>query len=181
MKIFAIRHGQTKLNKQKRVNGQIDEPLISEGIKQAKQAVSLIPDSTKYIYSSPLKRTVQTAQILNAKLNLPLIFDEGIAEIHMGSLAGKSWEEMEQGENFKKKHRSIQFDYRKHGGESAEEVKKRVIKFLKEIYGKHKDHKALIVTHGGIIRVLHFLETGEELLDDIENTSIRTVDLSKIL
>ena len=56
MKLYVIRHGLTPLNKQKRVNGEVDESLASEGIEQAKVVVPLIPKSVKRIYSSPLLR-----------------------------------------------------------------------------------------------------------------------------
>lgn len=102
MKVYVIRHGLTELNKKQVLNGQIDEPLAKEGIKQAKEAINLIPETIQYIYSSPMNN-------------------------------------------------------------------------------KHKDFEALIVTHGGIIRVLHFLETGEELLNDIAHISPHTFDLRKIL
>lgn len=171
----------TELNKKKVVNGQIDEPLAPEGIEQAGEAVSLLPESIKQIYSSPLQRTRQTAEIINLKLNRPISFPEELTEIHMGSLAGKAWTEMEEGEELKKKHRTIQFDYRAHGGESAKEVKKRVISFLKKINGKHGDFEVLIVTHGGIICTLYWLEYGKHIGFDIEHLSPRIIDLEKIL
>lgn len=181
MKIYVMRHGMTKLNKQKKVNGQIDEPLSPEGIEQAKAAISLIPESIKYIYSSPLRRAQQTAEIINSKLNRPIYLAAAFSEIHMGTLAGKSWEEMESGLELKKKHRSVQFDYTPHGGESVKKVKKRVIEFLKEIKTKHADNEVLIVTHGGIIRLLYLLEHGKPLIDEIEHISPLTFDLNKIL
>lgn len=181
MKIYVIRHGLTELNKKKIVNGQIDEPLAPEGIKQAKAAISLIPESIKYIYVSPLKRARQTAEIINSKLKRPISLHIGLTEIHMGSLAGKSWDQMGSGAELKKKHRAIEFDYRAKGGESVSDVKKRVISFLKKINGQHLDYEVLIVTHGGIIRLLHLLEHGSQLLDEIEHISPHTFDLDKIL
>lgn len=181
MKIYVIRHGLTELNKEKKVNGQIDEPLAPEGVEQAKAAIFLIPKSVKYIYSSPLQRARQTAEIINSKLNLPISLQTELTEIHMGTLAGKAWTDMEAGLELKKKHRAIEFDYRSHGGESAKEVKKRVLAFLKKINGKHNDHEALIVTHGGIIRLLHLFEYGNQLLDEIEHITLHTFDLDKIL
>lgn len=178
MKIYIIRHGITELNKQGKVNGQINEPLAPEGIEQAKTVV--LPPSILSIYASPFLRTTQTAKIINARLGLPIHQHDGLREIHMGSLAGKAWAEMDGGLELKKKHRSVQFDYLYFGGESATQVKKRVLDFLKEINGKHKDHEALIVTHGGIIRVLHYLEKGETFEEDIEHISPYIFDLSKI-
>ena len=181
MKIYVIRHGLTGLNKKKLVNGQIDEPLSPEGVEQAKIATNVIPASIQYIYASPLKRAKQTAKIINSKLNRPISLQAELTEIHMGSLAGKAWQDMEAGLELKQKHRAIEFDYRPQGGESTEEVKKRVLTFLKKINGKHNDHEVLIVTHGGIIRLLHLLEHGNQLLDEIEHISLYTLDLNKIL
>lgn len=148
MKIYVIRHGITELNKMKKVNGQIDEPLASEGIEQVKTNVAGIPQSVIHIYSSPLIRARQTAEIISSKKRLFSLHDE-LTEIKMGSLAGKSWEEMDGGSELKKRHRTVQFDYRPYGGESVREVKKRLMEFFKDINGKHKDYEALIITHGG--------------------------------
>lgn len=181
MKIYVIRHGLTELNKKKVVNGQIDEPLAPEGIEDAKTAISLTPKSIKQIYTSPLLRAKQTAGIINSKLNCPISIHTHLSEIHMGTLAGKSWDDMESGLELKKKHRSIQFDYRPYGGESSEDVKKRVITFLKEINNKFKNYEVLIVTHGGIIRLLHLLEQ-DKIVDGTEkHVSLLTFDLGKIL
>lgn len=179
MKIYVIRHGITKLNKKEIVNGQIDEPLALEGIEQVKTAISLIPESVTHIYTSPLLRARQTAEIINSKLHRPISSHNNLTEIHMGSLSGKSWKDMKEGLELKKKRRAVRFDYRKQGGESAEDVKKRVTAFLKIINGKHDDYEVLIVTHGGIIRLLHWLEHGKQL-DKIEHVSLFTFDLDKI-
>lgn len=181
MKIYCLRHGLTELNKKKVVNGQIDEPLAPEGVQQAKIALALIPESITRIYTSPLLRAKQTAEIINSKLNRPLSLQIELTEIHMGSLAGKAWTDMETGLELKRKHRAIEFDYRPQGGESAKEVRKRVTAFLKKINGKYNDYEVLIVTHGGIIRLLHLLEHGNQLLDEIEHIALHTFDLDKIL
>ncbi len=181
MKIYCLRHGITELNKQKRVNGEVDEPLAPEGIEQAKAIISNMPAGVKRIYTSPMQRAKQTAEILNSKLKCSVYPVDELTEIRMGSLAGKAWTEMEEGADLKHKHRTVQFDYRPFGGESAKDVRKRLVAFLKRIKGKHGDYEALIVTHGGIIRLLHLLEHGKPLVDDIEHISLHTYDLNKIL
>lgn len=181
MKIYVIRHGTTELNKQKLLNGQIDEPLSAEGVSEVKEAIVSIPNTVTHIFSSVMQRARQTAEMVNQQLKKPLSFHEEIREIHMGSLAGKSWDSLVSGEELKKKHRSIEFDYRSDGGESAKEVKSRVLKFLKQVYGKHGDYEVLVVTHGGIIRVLHLLEHGEQLLDEVKHITPLVFDVGKIL
>lgn len=128
-----------------------------------------------------MQRARKTAEIINSKQKYSISLVDELTEIHMGSLAGKSWTEMEEGLELKKKHRSIQFDYRPYGGESVKDVKKRVFAFLKKINNKHSDYEVLIITHGGIIRLLHLFEHGKPLVDDIEHISLHTFDLNKIL
>lgn len=180
MKVYCLRHGLTELNKQKRVNGEVDEPLAPEGIEQAKAAISSLPQTIKHIYTSPMQRARETAEILSSKLKCPVTVVDELTEIRMGSLAGKAWTEMEDGLELKKKHRTAQFDYRPHGGESVADVKMRVLTFLKKIKGKHADHEVLIITHGGIIRLLHLLEHNKPLIDDIAHISLHSFDLKLI-
>lgn len=180
MKIYVIRHGITELNKKKIINAEIDEPLSPEGLNQAKTLIPLIPTSVIHIYSSPLIRARQTAEILSST-NIPFSLHEELTEIRMGNLAGKSWESMENGLELKRKHRTVKFDYRPFGGESVKEVKKRLIEFLKKINGKHEDYATLIITHGGIIRFLHLLEFGEFVFETEKHVSLLTFDLNKIL
>lgn len=181
MKIYLIRHGLTPLNKAKKVNGEVDEPLAPEGIEQAKAIIPEIPKSVTRIYSSPLLRARQTAEIISSALNIPVTIADELTEVHMGSLAGKSWEEMEDGLELKKKHRTVQFDYRPYGGESLEDIKKRLIAFFKKINDKYADHEALIVTHGGMIRLINLLEQGESVYETEKHVSLLTFDLDKIL
>lgn len=181
MKIYVTRHGITELNKKKIVNAEVDEPLAPEGIEQAKAVIQLTPKSVTHIYSSSLMRARQTADIIAAKLYLPISIHHELSEIHMGSLAGYSWEEMESGLELKKKHRAVQFDYRPYGGESVEDVKKRLIPFFGKINNKHGDYQALIITHGGMIRLITMLGKGEIVEETEKHLSFLTFDLDKIL
>lgn len=181
MKIYVMRHGTTELNKQKKVNGQIDEPLAPEGIEETKAAIPLIPPSVKHIYVSSLLRAKQTAEIISAELHLPVSLQDELREIPMGSLAGKSWEEMDNGLELKKRHRTVQFDYRPYGGESVEDVKKRLLTFFKKINTKHRDNEVLLITHGGIVRLIHFLEHGKAVYETEKHVSPLEFDLGKIL
>lgn len=99
----------------------------------------------------------------------------------MGSLAGKSWEEMESGLELKKKHRAVEFNYLPYGGESVENVKERTVAFLKKINNKHTDYRALVVTHGGIIRLLYLLEKGEAVYETEGHVTLLTFNIDKIL
>ena len=174
-----MRHGLTPLNKEEKVNGEIDEPLAPEGIEQVKRV--MLPKSVIHLYVSPLRRTRETADIINAERSLPISLEGGLTEIRMGSLAGKSWNEMEDGVELKRKHRAIEYNYRPYGGDSREDVHTRLLRSLGEIRERHNSHEALIVTHGGIIRFMNFLEQGAVIEDTVKNASLYTFNLDKIL
>ncbi|HEX8931952.1 MAG TPA: histidine phosphatase family protein, partial [Patescibacteria group bacterium] len=141
MKIYVLRHGTTELNKQKILNGQIDEGLAPEGIELAKNIQ--LPKTVTHIYSSPMLRTRQTTAIVSQP-QTKIIFADAIREVNMGTLAGKSWHLMENGQALKIKHRSIQYDYREIGGESATDVKNRVKSFLKKINNQYQDYEVML-------------------------------------
>jgi uncharacterized phosphatase len=175
MKIYVIRHGLTEMNKKGIFNGTIDEDLSVEGLEQAKVVASSVPKDIKHIYSSSLKRAKQTAEILNTFLKVPISFYDELMEVNMGDFNGQVFTEER-----KKKHKSLQYDWRSAGGESLSEVKERVLNLLREVKKQSKDGEALLVTHGGIVRLLSFLEAGK-LLDEVGNVSIQSFDLDKIL
>lgn len=181
MKVYLIRHGTTQMNKEHKVNGQIDEPLVPEGIDEVKLMTSSIPKNIKHIYSSSMLRAKQTAEIISEALNVPFSLHDELREINMGHLAGKSWAEMEDGMKLKQKHRTVTFDYRSYGGESLKNVQRRLTKFLKKINGQYQDFESLFITHGGIIRVLQMLENNKAIYDTQKQVSLSTFDLDKIL
>lgn len=181
MKIYAVRHGLTECNKRDILNGRIDEPLAAEGVKQAKLVAPAIPKSVKHLYSSPMLRARQTAEIINAERRLPASFHDGLQEVDLGRFTGKTWAEIESGDEYKEKHRSVQYDYRPEG-ESVDDVKSRVVSFLVHIKEVHADGEILIVTHGGILRILQLLESGLPKLpvSTVKNASLYVFDLEKI-
>ncbi|WOV87063.1 histidine phosphatase family protein [Sporosarcina oncorhynchi] len=83
--IYVIRHGQTDLNKERRMQGRLGLPLNEHGIKQAENLREKIKDiKFDYVFSSPQERAIQTAEIatglkvtIDARLD---VFDLGEAD-----------------------------------------------------------------------------------------------------
>lgn len=173
MKIYVIRHGQTELNKQGIINGHKDDPLAPEGIEQAKMAGPSLPKTIKHFYVSSLGRAKQTAEILNESLNVPMTFHDELREVNFGILNGTPFLD-----EYKKRHKMQDYDWGP-SGENFEQVKNRVLKILRDIKRDRNDSEALIIAHGGIIRLLHFLQF-KEPLNDIENASLHSFDLDNI-
>lgn len=147
MKIFLVRHGQTEANANNLFNGRNEKDLNDTGVSQAKELSSQIKDlPIDLIISSPLKRTVQTASILNTK-NLDIILDDRIIERDFKELTLKptnlisntdrlynlgSYEEVEEIEAF-------------------QSIYDRVEDFICDIKNKYSGKNILVVTHGDII------------------------------
>jgi broad specificity phosphatase PhoE len=169
MKLYLIRHGQTDFNKNKLPQGQeIDAPLNETGIQQAEEAAKSLPGDIDFIISSPLKRAAQTAEVLNKKLNKSIEFNDNIKELRYGSLAGKPWSEiveMTGDKDAKEKDDNITFDYSKFNGDSAEDLKQRVAKFVNEVKEKYQDKTILVATHGGVIDAMHILFPQKERIE----------------
>ena len=89
-RFYMIRHGQTEANAAQRMAGWLDSPLTDLGRQQADHArkkVEALEDKPQIIVHSQLSRARETAAIINANLNLPMIEDEDYAEMHAGDWA----------------------------------------------------------------------------------------------
>lgn len=180
MKIFVVRHGQTESNQKKLVMGnRIDESLNDLGINQAETiATELGSQRFDIIFSSTLKRALETAEIIKKHLNTPIVVDARLVERDFGSLTGKNWNQIEK-EFSKTAHdddRAQRYDYTKFGGETAEDVKGRLLAFLDFIKKEHGSEKVLIVAHGGIMKMLQHLYT-EEAIFTPENGALQSFDV----
>lgn len=147
MKLYLVRHGQTDANVSHLFNGINEKDLTEFGVEQAKQ---LIPEIEKLpldlIISSPLKRTVHTAQILNCK-NIELITDKRLIERDYKDLTLKPI-------SFIKNKDSL-YDLGSYeeieGIESFQSMYDRIESFIKEIKFNYNNKNILIVTHGDVI------------------------------
>jgi len=89
MQIYIIRHGETDWNTKRLLQGATDIPLNQNGIEAARltaEALKEIPFDE--IYTSPLQRAVQTAEIMRGDRRIPIIEDERLKEISFGPYEG---------------------------------------------------------------------------------------------
>lgn len=161
-KIILIRHGQTDMNKDQLYYGRLDVPINETGKEQAentrKNLVELEIDYDK-IYSSPMKRAYETAEIVNYK-NLEIEKDDELREMDFGIFEGLSYKEIikkypEEMEKLKKDWKTYSYVT----GENPFMLQKRALKFLEKI---DKNKNNMVVTHWGIIcTLLSFLFSSE--------------------
>ncbi len=170
---YIVRHGHTQYNKEKRITGHVDIPLIQEGIESAEAVV--VPEDCTEIISGDSIRHVQTAEIINKTRNLPIRFDPRLRERNFGSYEGQRWEDIDPDDSIWQADKSQQYDYRPQGGESVEDVAARVGECLREIK-EGCSGKPLIVTSGGVIRLIKKRMLDEEH-GDIPNAVVEEFDL----
>ena len=174
MKVTVVRHGRTELNTQGLINGWLDDALTPEGEAQVRAMVPLLPKTLKRMYVSSLARTRQTAAIINETLHVPIVTCEELKEVNFGVLNGTPYLD-----TIREKHMSMQYDWRP-SGECVAHVRARVLKILTKIKSENGDGEVLIVTSGGVIRMMHWLQYGETL-GAVENANMYTFDLDLIL
>ena len=100
VKITWIRHGMTRANEEHRYLGKTDEPLSEEGIRflQEEKKKSFF-NAPEFLYASPVKRCVQTAEILFRRK--PVLIPEW-KEMDFGQFEGKNYEELKDNPDYQK-------------------------------------------------------------------------------
>ncbi|MEI6477507.1 MAG: histidine phosphatase family protein [bacterium] len=178
--LLFIRHGQTDGNKQGIAYGQeVDGPLNEVGIAQVQAAAQALPAGIDEILSSPMKRALQTAEILNGNLGLPISTRDDLKELSYGRLGGMTWDEIaaETGDpDIRIKDTSSAYDYRAFGGESAEDVRVRVRGFIDFAKNEHSGKTVLITTHGGILEAAKSLYSPGEITEAV-NAEVFRVEI----
>ena len=157
VKLFLIRHGQTLWNQEGRYQGDKDIDLTKEGIRQARLTAEYLSDvNFSNIYSSPLKRAVDTANIINKTnkgKNLKIIIRDNFKEMHFGKWEGMKFEQL--GKVFPEEfHQWLNdpYNYCPTGGESFKQVKERSIKEIENIVKENEEgSNVAVVAHGGVI------------------------------
>ena len=157
MIVKLIRHGESVFNKKGIIQGHTNSPLTETGIEQAKLTGLWLKENAKItrIYTSPLKRALQTAEVIAQILGVELILTEEFKEICLGEWEGKSIEEIKE-----KDWGNLRLWYteplkaRIPKAENLIEFRDRVINTFLKIIEKEKEGEIAIVSHGGVISVI---------------------------
>lgn len=160
MKLYFIRHGETVWNTQAKLQGKSDIPLNEKGVALARvtgEALADVPFAA--IYSSPLKRALQTAQLVAGDRDVPIVTDRRLEEIGFGIWEGLSCHK----DHYEIPSDSFQdffldpFGYQPPAqGETVRHVCGRTADFLEELIRKmgKEESNVLISCHGCTLRAL---------------------------
>lgn len=154
MKIYLIRHSITEGNKEKRYIGITDEPLCEEGIQLLKERSGRYP-LTEHVYVSPMKRCMQTAEIIYPDMKEKKAFtsNEKLRECNFGMFENHNYMELSDNPKYQAWIDSggkLPFPE----GESREEFICRTLEGFREVVldaCKNRWNTVSIIAHGGTI------------------------------
>jgi len=154
--IILIRHGETEWNSQKRMQGHSNSDLSEVGRGQIQALGELMKNvSFDYIYSSDSLRARQTAEAITQYSGHTLQFDQRIREKNLGVFEGlTSTEAKELHPEIYRLFKTAGANYVIDEGESTQQLLERALEFIEEIRRRHPQERVVMVTHGGVVRVL---------------------------
>ena len=168
--IYIVRHGQTNWNTEGKYQGQTDIELNIEGVIQAEILCKELKDiDFDIVYSSPLKRAYQTAQIIYQG---SIVTDTRLMERFNGKLEGKY-----------KKLYIVDFNdpsETRFNIESLAAFRKRIVSFWDDLIKTHGNRNVLVVTHGGVGIYSQCYFKGEPQNNDYNQYMMKNCDIIQI-
>lgn len=155
MELILVRHGETEFNRADVFRGRVDLPLNERGREQAKAAARYLSDlAFDAFYSSPLKRSVETAEAIAAPHGRGVEPLADFIDVDYGEWSGKSVEEVREGWPdlfvlWTDDPEKLTFP----GGESLQEVRKRLQRGLEDLAARNEG-RVLLVGHKLINRMI---------------------------
>lgn len=165
--LYLVRHGETDWNRARRIQGLTDIPLNETGRQQARLTGTLLTRRPiTRVYTSPLRRARETAEIIAAELGLaepaPHI---GLVERDYGAAEGLSWREVD---------RRFPRETDVPGRETREQVAARVTPVLRALAAEHPGEALVVVSHGGAIRAALLAAQPDGGFGPISNGSVHS-------
>jgi 2,3-bisphosphoglycerate-dependent phosphoglycerate mutase len=155
MEVLVMRHGQSVADTEGRCEGNADFALTDLGLQQATSAATWIAAHfpPQMIFSSPLKRAAQTAQILGRTLDVSVTCDDSLREMSIGIWAGLKKEEAFH--RFPIPAAGFRPHERVPDGESGIEVRTRAEEFWSRLTSTHGEcPRVAVISHGTLITML---------------------------
>ncbi|WP_338867382.1 histidine phosphatase family protein [Myxococcus stipitatus] len=151
--LILLRHGETEWNALGLLQGHLDSPLSTEGLRQADAlAARLSTLSFSALYSSDLGRALETARRIATRTGHEVHPDARLRERGLGLLEGLTREEARQ------RHPEIFGEYATNapdyvvpGGESSAQRLSHAVQCLGDVGKRHPGERVVVVTHGGVL------------------------------
>lgn len=155
-RVYLIRHGATELSAEDRFAGAVDVLLSDTGRNQARLlGQRLAGDRICAVYASPMKRTVETAELVAEPHRMQVTRVDELREIAHGRWEGRTRAEVAR--EFKEEYDRWEHDpytFAPLGGESGLQVTARALPALLQLVEKHEGMPFIVVSHKATIRLL---------------------------
>ncbi|MBI4280925.1 class I tRNA ligase family protein, partial [Candidatus Uhrbacteria bacterium] len=153
---FIMRHGESENNVAGIVTQNGESHLTELGKKQVQAAIQELKrqGSLDLIVASPVLRTQETAALISKALNIPIVTDERIREVELGSFEGKTAAEYNAWWTKSLERTLDRFDTASKGAETLRDLTRRLVDFLKDIDRQYQGKRILMVSHGDPLWVL---------------------------
>lgn len=155
--VCIARHGETDWNKRGILQGWFDVPINERGRRQASNLAAALADvGFTGVWTSPLVRARETAEIVATALGLPPpTCHEGLKERHFGAIQGIPKDELAELnpallEQILRRNPAASFV----DGESMDEFADRVSDAFADIGARHPEGRILVITHGWVMDVV---------------------------
>lgn len=165
MAIYLIRHGQSEGNAGGFLQGSQDYGLSELGRRQAIALADWLNRQgirPSVLYTSPLKRTLQTAQLLTEQLELPApVARDELREYYAGKLEGLTYaQSVERFPHHAARTLNQRGDFSAYGGESREQMRSRLKRLIRDIQDLPAEDDIAVIGHGGCLYQLICLWCG---------------------
>jgi ribonuclease H / adenosylcobalamin/alpha-ribazole phosphatase len=163
--VLTVRHGLTELNRDRRVGGRIDVPLVDEGREQAREAATRFAGTrVDAVVSSPLVRAIETAELVTGWARERLEIDEDCSERSFGAMEGVDPGEVP--ERFPHVHylriEHVGYSLNPPGGESFDALHERAHRFAGALLERHRGSWVAVFSHQNFLQQLHGVLRGQD-------------------
>lgn len=183
--VTTIRHGLTELNRDRRVGGRLDVSLIEEGRRQGAEAGRAFA-GTRFdvVVSSPLRRALETAELVTGWTRDRIEIDELCTERSFGEMEGIDPAEVP--ERFPHVHYlrigEVGYSLNPPDGETFDALHERAHRFLGGLLTRHRGRRILVFSHQNFMQQLHAAIRGHDpyraLEHDLLNCQLHAFRLS---
>jgi len=179
--VILVRHGQTDENVSGRISGQGPAPLNTRGQEQAKVAADVLASlGVTQMFSSPVVRARQTADILTQRLHVPIVEMSALREVEYGEWEGKHFNDMRGhpiAQQVFQDPSAVAFAQ----GERLTDVQQRSVQAIETVRQAYPQGIVVMVSHGDVIRtaLAHYLNMpfNEYRRINLDNGAISVLEL----
>jgi broad specificity phosphatase PhoE len=163
--VMTIRHGLTELNRDRRIGGRLDLPLIDIGRAQAEKAARNFAGTPfDAVVTSPLRRAIETAELVTGRPSDGFDVDELCTERSFGDMEGIDPSDVPVHFPHVKYLRidDVGYSLNPPGGESFDALHARAHRFVRGLLERHRGTHVVVFSHQNFMQQVHGVLRGQD-------------------